>query len=97
MHAQLAGAAPWLLASAARDSAVAERPIRLFGLGGQNIARKPGLFLVGRAGVPRLEIHWSASNTRLPLVKWRRPADYELLRLGLIEETELLALGPVEQ
>ena len=97
MHSQLAVAAPWLLASAARDGAVAERPLRLFGLGGQDIARKPGLFLARRAGVPRLEIHWSASNARFPLVAWHRPADYELLRLGLIDEQDLLAVVRVEQ
>jgi hypothetical protein len=90
---QLAGAAAWLLAGAARDAAVARTPIRLFGLGGQSIARKPGLFLACREGVPRLEIHWSAANARLPLVAWRRPADHDLLRLGLVDERELLAIG----
>ncbi|MBO0838863.1 MAG: hypothetical protein J2P28_25570, partial [Actinobacteria bacterium] len=68
-------------------------PLRLFGLGGQNIARKPGLFLAGGSAKPRLEIHWSASNARLPLVRWRRPADYDLLRLGLVGERELLDIG----
>jgi hypothetical protein len=86
MSGRLALAAPWLLA-AARDPGA--RPVRLFGLGGQPIARKPGLYLTGGRGRPRLEIHWSAANARLPLVAWQRPADYELLRLGLIEEREL--------
>jgi len=100
MRSQLAGAAPWLLAStAARDARAAGRPVRLFGLGGQSIARKPGLFLAAgpdRAGRPRLEVHWSAANARLPLVAWRRPEDYELLRLGLAGEEELLAVGRAE-
>src|SRR5262249_34169487 len=61
MHAQLGEAAPWLLAAAARDAAVERASPRLFALGGQNIARKPGLFLVGGSGRPRLEIHWSAA------------------------------------
>jgi hypothetical protein len=93
MGAHLADAAPWLLAAAAGEAGTASRPVRLFGLGGQNIARKPGLFLAGAPGRPRLEIHWSGSSARLPLVAWRRPADYELLRLGLVDEAELLAIG----
>lgn len=55
LHSQLAGAAPWLLAIAAQDAPIAERPLRLLGLGGQNIARKPALFLARpSAGRPRL-------------------------------------------
>lgn len=83
---QLAPVAPWLLASAAT---IGRRPLRVFGLGGQSIARKPGLYLAATSDGPRLEIHWSASNARLPLVAWRRPIDYDLVRLGLIDEAEL--------
>jgi len=90
--AMLTRAAPWLLAAAARDRG-SRTPLRLFGLGGQTIARKPGLFLSGREERPRLEIHWSSGNTRLPLVEWHRPADYELLRHGLLDEDELTAIA----
>jgi hypothetical protein len=96
MHSNLAEAAPWLLASAAQDAGRARRPLRLFGLGGQTIARRPGLYLANQAGTPRLEIHWTASNARLPLVAWRRPTDYEYLRLGLVDEHELFGIGRVE-
>ena len=50
MQAQLSGAAPWLLSAAARKGPGAKGPVRLFGLGGQSIARKPGVFLAGGPG-----------------------------------------------
>jgi hypothetical protein len=69
VHGHLSGAAPWLLALAARRVAPAKPPLRLFGLGGQNIARKPGVYLTCHPSTPRLEIHWSATNVRLPLTR----------------------------
>jgi hypothetical protein len=59
-------------------------PTRLFGLGGVNIQRKPGVFLGIDEGRPRLELEWSASNERLPWPAWTRPVDLDLVRAGII-------------
>jgi hypothetical protein len=60
------------------------RPTRLFGLGGVNVQRKPGVFLGVEDGRPRLLLDWSASNERLPWPAWTRPTDLDLVRAGLI-------------
>lgn len=79
----LAGIALWRLADAT-DLLRKGRPTRLFGLGGVNIQRKPGVFLGIDAGRPRLALDWSASNERLPEPAWARPVDLDLVRSGII-------------
>lgn len=59
------------------------RPTRLFGLGGVNIQRKPGVFLGIDGGRPRLQLDWSASNERLPWPAWTRPVELDLVRSGI--------------
>jgi len=75
--------APWKLA-AATGALRKGKPMRLFGLGGVNQQRKPGIFLAGDAARPRLELEFSASNERLPEILWTRPLDLDLAHAGLL-------------
>ena len=79
----VAGVALWRL-SEATTLLRKGRPTRLFGLGGVNIQRKPGVFLGIEGGRPRLELEWSASNERLAWPAWTRPVDLDLVRAGII-------------
>jgi hypothetical protein len=80
----LAGTALWRLPDATSLLRKA-RPVRLFGLGGVNIQRKPGVFLGIDDGRPRLTLEWSASNERLPEPAWVRPIELDLVRVGLLD------------
>ena len=75
--------APWKLA-AATAALRKGKPMRLFGLGGVNQQRKPGIFLAGDAANPRLELEFSATNERLPEILWTRPLDLDLVHAGLL-------------
>jgi hypothetical protein len=83
--------APWRLESVIAAAPRKKRDkdetwIRLFGLPGQRHQRKASLMLVG--GPPgremRLEVDWTGSNERLPLVRWTRPIDHDVVRLGIL-------------
>jgi hypothetical protein len=52
-------------------------PISLFGLKGLNQQGKPMVAIEIHHGVPRLVMHWTASNARLPRALWERPADLD--------------------
>jgi hypothetical protein len=80
--------APWLL-PAATGTLRKGKPMRLFGLGGVSQQRKPGIFLAGDAASPRLELHFSASNERLPEILWTRPVDLDLVHAGLLTLDEI--------
>jgi hypothetical protein len=85
---ELAAAAPWLLATAA----AAVRPgqaLRLFGLGGVNIVRKPGVFLGNDRGRAALRVEFSGSSARLPAERWQRPIELDLVRAGLVDPAEI--------
>ncbi len=79
----LSGIALWRLADATTLLRKG-RSTRLFGLGGVNIQRKPGVFLGIEDDRPRLELDWSASNERLAWPAWTRPVDLDLVRSGII-------------
>jgi hypothetical protein len=88
MAEMIRGMALWRLADATSLLRKA-RPMRLFGLGGVNVQRKPGVFLGLESGRPRLGLEWNATNERVPLVAWERPIDLDLLRAGLISPDDL--------
>jgi hypothetical protein len=75
---QLLRLAPWRLGRVAT-----KKSIRLFGLGGMNVQRKPGVYLKLADGRPTLDMEASASNRRLPREEWERPLDFEAYRLGI--------------
>jgi hypothetical protein len=74
---ELVRLAPWRLPRLA-----AKKSIRLFGLGGVNVQRKPGVYLTLVEGKPVLDMESSASNRRLAREEWERPLDFEAYRLG---------------
>src|SRR5262245_5295424 len=80
--------APWKLASATAGLRKG-KPMRLFGLGGVDQQRKPGIFLAGDTADPRLELEFSASNERLPEILWTRPLDLDLVHAGLLGLDEI--------
>lgn len=84
--------APWRLASATAGLRKG-KPMRLFGLGGVNQQRKPGIFLAGDASKPRLELEFSASNERLPEILWTRPLDLDLVHAGLLTVDDVPGSG----
>jgi hypothetical protein len=75
---QLLRLAPWRLPHRA-----GKKSIRLFGLGGVNVQRKPGVYLKLVEGRPTLDMEASASNRRLAREEWERPLDFEAYRLGV--------------
>jgi hypothetical protein len=80
----LVGTALWRLADATALLRKG-RPLRIAGLGGVNIQRKPGVFLGLDGGRPSLGLEFNASNERLPEPAWARPVDLDLVRLGLLD------------
>jgi hypothetical protein len=80
--------APWKLASATATLRKG-KPMRLFGLGGVNQQRKPGIFLAGDAANPRLELEFSASNERVPEILWTRPLDLDLVHAGVLARDDV--------
>jgi len=60
-----------------------KKSIRLFGLGGMNVQRKPGVYLKLVDGSPTLDMEASASNRRLAREEWERPLDFEAFQLGV--------------
>jgi hypothetical protein len=80
--------APWKLPQAT-TALRRGKPMRLFGLGGVNQQRKPGIFLAGDVAGPRLELEFSASNERVPEILWTRPLDLDLVHLGLLTLDEV--------
>ena len=75
---QLLQLAPWRLGPLA-----GKKSTRLFGLGGMNVQRKPGVYLKLAGGRPTLDMEASASNRRLAREEWERPLDFEAFRLGI--------------
>ena len=86
----LRGTALWRLADATMLLRKG-RPARLYGLGGVNVQRKPGVFLGLDEGRPRLGIEWNATNERLPEVAWVRPVELDFVRAGLVRLDDLPA------
>ena len=80
----LVGTALWRLADATALLRKG-RLLRIAGLGGVNIQRKPGVFLGLDGGRPSLALEFNASNERLPEPAWARPVDLDLVRLGLLD------------
>jgi hypothetical protein len=75
---QLVRLAPWRLPHVA-----GKKSIRLFGLGGVNVQRKPGVYLKLVDGRPTLDMEASASNRRLAREEWEQPLDFEAYCFGI--------------